>query len=761
MENRDFKDLYFQEKKINEIISKLNQAENFNEIFLELRDELEDLFGCERLTIYAIDKRKNQLYSRIKTGDVPMEIRVDIDNKSIAGYVAKNRAIVNIKDVYKCHELESVYPGICFDSSWDKKTGFRTKSVLAAPLILKEKFLVGVIQLINKKQRGYFENSDEELLKKIIPSLSGAFYHLLMYQKRFGKFEYLLESLIITYEELDLAIIKARKGKTPIEQDVAYVLMHEFNVPKEEIGKSLSIYYNTDFIPYDDNVILPTELLKKLNIDYLKTRFWVPFKYQDDKLIILIDDPFDEEKKREIHFSGLGENLRFCVSLREDIIKFLMRFEDQTIFGDESVGDVLSELKDEDMEMESDISEDFISEDAPAVIKLVTKIIKDAYDKNVSDIHIEPYPGKDPTKIRFRKDGVCFNYIEIPSSYIRAFVNRIKIMSNLDISERRIPQSGKIKMKYKDRVVELRVEITPTVGGFEDVVMRILASGKPLPLEKMNFSPKNLDALYSIITKPYGIFLVVGPTGSGKTTTLHSVLGYLNTPEKKIWTAEDPVEITQYGLRQVQINPKVGLTFASAMRSFLRADPDIIMVGEMRDQETAHTALEASLTGHLVLSTLHTNSAPETIVRLMDMGMNPFNFADALLGVLAQRLVRTLCKKCKAPYHPDKKEFDMLVKEYGEEYFHELGITYSDDLTLYKPVGCDACANTGYAGRTAIHELLVATPKIKRLIVEGRPVDEILKVGLSEGMRTLKQDGIYKVFKGDTDFQNVLKVCIL
>lgn len=761
MENRDFKDLYFQEKKINEIISKLNQAENFNEIFLELRDELEDLFGCERLTIYAIDKRKNQLYSRIKTGDVPMEIRVDIDNKSIAGYVAKNRAIVNIKDVYKCHELESVYPGICFDSSWDKKTGFRTKSVLAAPLILKEKFLVGVIQLINKKQRGYFENSDEELLKKIIPSLSGAFYHLLMYQKRFGKFEYLLESLIITYEELDLAIIKARKGKTPIEQDVAYVLMHEFNVPKEEIGKSLSIYYNTDFIPYDDNVILPTELLKKLNIDYLKTRFWVPFKYQDDKLIILIDDPFDEEKKREIHFSGLGENLRFCVSLREDIIKFLMRFEDQTIFGDESVGDVLSELKDEDMEMESDISEDFISEDAPAVIKLVTKIIKDAYDKNVSDIHIEPYPGKEPTKIRFRKDGVCFNYIEIPSSYIRAFVNRIKIMSNLDISERRIPQSGKIKMKYKDRVVELRVEITPTVGGFEDVVMRILASGKPLPLEKMNFSPKNLDALYSIITKPYGIFLVVGPTGSGKTTTLHSVLGYLNTPEKKIWTAEDPVEITQYGLRQVQINPKVGLTFASAMRSFLRADPDIIMVGEMRDQETAHTALEASLTGHLVLSTLHTNSAPETIVRLIDMGMNPFNFADALLGVLAQRLVRTLCKKCKAPYHPDKKEFDMLVKEYGEEYFHELGITYSDDLTLYKPVGCDACANTGYAGRTAIHELLVATPKIKRLIVEGRPVDEILKVGLSEGMRTLKQDGIYKVFKGDTDFQNVLKVCIL
>ncbi len=759
MTEKNFKELYLQEKEINELISSINQAENLNEIFLDLKDRLTDFFNCERITIYAVDKKKNQLYSRIKTGREPIEIRVDIDEKSIAGFVAKHRCIVNLKDVYELEEIKK-YPGICFDSSWDKKSGFRTRSVLASPLILKGKFLVGVLQLINKKH-GYFRASDEVLVQKLSPSLAGAFYHLLMFQRKFGKFDYLIETHKITYAELDMAIVKARRGKTPIEQDVAWVLINEFNIPKEEVGRALSIFYNTPFISYSENVILPSDILKRLNIEYLKSRFWVPYKYEKDKLIVLIDDPLDEEKKREVYFSGIEENIKFCVSLREDIIKFLAGFEEQEIVGGESLGDVLSELREEDRELESELCEDVVSEDAPAVIKLVSKIIKDAYDKKASDIHIEPGIGKEPAKVRFRRDGVCFHYIDIPASHTRAFINRIKIISNLDIAEKRVPQSGKIKLKYKDRVVELRVEVTPTVGGVEDVVMRILAAGKPLPLDKMNFTDRNLKALLDIIEKPYGIFLVVGPTGSGKTTTLHSVLGKLNTVEKKIWTAEDPVEITQAGLRQVQVNPKIGYTFAAAMRSFLRADPDIIMVGEMRDQETAHTALEASLTGHLVLSTLHTNSAPETITRLLDMGMNPFNFADALLGILAQRLVRTLCKKCKQPYHPNREEFDTLKKEYGEELFPELGIDYSDDLVLYRPVGCDECGKTGFSGRMALHELLVATPSIKRLIVSGAPVEEIFKTGIKEGMRTLKQDGIVKVFQGYTDFSSVLKVCIV
>ena len=277
----------------------------------------------------------------------------------------------------------------------------------------------------------------------------------------------------------------------------------------------------------------------------------------------------------------------------------------------------------------------------------------------------------------------------------------------------------------------------------------------------MNFSDRNLDLIQTSAAKPYGLILVVGPTGSGKTTTLHSTLGYINKPERKIWTAEDPVEITQKGLRQVQMLNKIGLDFARAMKSFLRGDPDVIMVGEMRDAETCSIGLEASLTGHLVFSTLHTNSAPETITRLIDMGMNPLNFADALLLIVAQRLVRTLCKACKEDYHPDRDEFDKLVREYGEEQFPNLGIEYNNDLILKKPVGCAACSETGYAGRTGLHELLDGSDDIKRMIMKKELVENLREQAIKDGMTTLKQDGIYKIFKGDCDLKQVLAVCIV
>ena len=294
----------------------------------------------------------------------------------------------------------------------------------------------------------------------------------------------------------------------------------------------------------------------------------------------------------------------------------------------------------------------------------------------------------------------------------------------------------------------------------EDVVMRLLAAGEPIPLDKIGFSKFNYDHFLGMVTQPYGIIFVCGPTGSGKTTTLHSALSYINKTETKIWTAEDPVEITQKGLRQVQVKPKIGFNFAAAMRSFLRADPDVIMVGEMRDKETTQIGIEASLTGHLVLSTLHTNSAPESITRLLDMGMDPFNFADAILGIMAQRLVRTLCKSCKKPYHPGKEEFDELIREYGKEQFDELNIQYTKDLQLFKPDGCDTCSNTGYLGRMGIHELLAGTDNIKRLIQQSGTIEEIRALALKEGMRTLKQDGISKIFQGNCDLLQVRKVCI-
>jgi len=399
-------------------------------------------------------------------------------------------------------------------------------------------------------------------------------------------------------------------------------------------------------------------------------------------------------------------------------------------------------------------------EEDGATVQLVNKMIIDAYDKGASDIHVEPGMGREDTVIRFRTDGACQLYQKIPYTYKNALCSRIKIMSDLDIAERRLPQDGKIKFKkYAPLDIELRVATIPTAGRNEHIAIRLLATSGPLGLDKMGMRKRDYDEFLAMIQRPYGIVLVVGPTGSGKTTTLHSALRFINTPDKKIWTAEDPVEITQKGLSQVQVQPKIGFAFAEAMRAFLRADPDVIMVGEMRDRETASVGIEASLTGHLVFSTLHTNSAPETITRLLDIGMDPFNFADSMLGILAQRLVRTLCKDCKEAYQPSGKEFDSLVRAYDGD-FDALAISHSKDLTFYRPKGCRRCQNTGYKGRTGLHELLVGTAKMKSLIQNRARMEEIRDQAMADGMTTLMQDGIRKVFLGQTDLTQVRKVCM-
>ncbi|MBP7020923.1 MAG: type II/IV secretion system protein [Planctomycetes bacterium] len=396
------------------------------------------------------------------------------------------------------------------------------------------------------------------------------------------------------------------------------------------------------------------------------------------------------------------------------------------------------------------------------IIRLVNKIIIDAHKQNASDIHIEPYNGKENTVIRFRTDGECYIYQHVPNQIKKALLSRFKLMAGLDIAERRLPQDGKIKFKqfYKNLDIELRVATIPTVGGNEDAVLRILASSKPIPLQDMAFSERNLREFKKIACYPYGLILVVGPTGSGKTTTLHSAMGYINTPKRKIWTAEDPVEITQKGLRQVQIQSKIGYTFARAMRAFLRADPDVIMVGEMRDTETASIGVEASLTGHLVLSTLHTNSAAETITRLIDMGLDPFNFADALLGVLAQRLTRRLCKECKQAHNLSQAEYDEIVEEFEEKEFYGRGPEFSNELQIYQTAGCPVCNKTGYKGRIAIHELLINCDEIRAAIQSHAKVDQIREIAKRNDMLTLKQDGILKIFQGFCDLRSVRAVCM-
>ncbi|NIQ02830.1 MAG: hypothetical protein GWM98_22805, partial [Nitrospinaceae bacterium] len=479
------------------------------------------------------------------------------------------------------------------------------------------------------------------------------------------------ENGIIAQEELNAAISKARTTRTDIED----ILLGELKLKRKDIGKSLEVYYNVPYTPYNDSVILPSQIFTGLNKNYLIKNNWVPLQNTPTSAVILVDDPANQDKLRNIQMIFPKKTLEFQVGLKADIRDYLNSAvtEEEHQISDsrnEAMSSLLDALEGEHPDLsEIGTSEDdevnAISETDSTIVRLVNKILTDAYDQGISDIHIEPGTGKKDVKVRFRKDGVCLVYQQIPYLYKQAIISRLKIMARLDIAERRMPQDGKIKMRYGKREIEYRVATCPTVGGNEDAVLRILAASKPIPLDDMNFSQRNLNLIKQMVEKPYGLILVVGPTGSGKTTTLHSCLGHINTAERKIWTAEDPVEITQEGLRQVQMQNKIGLTFAKALRSFLRGDPDVIMVGEMRDAETCAIGLEASLTGHLVFSTLHTNSAPETITRLLDMGMNPLNFADALLLIVAQRLVRTLCKHCKEDYHPSREEFDTLVREYG------------------------------------------------------------------------------------------------
>jgi len=561
---------------------------------------------------------------------------------------------------------------------------------------------------------------------------------------------------LVTSVELDAAVEESLSREVHLET----ILVDQYRVSKPALGSALSEFYQCPYVPYDERTIIDSELLKNLSVDYLRKNSWIPLKRQGAVLDIVTNDPHDLEKGLDIRRAFPGATIRFSVGLRRDIEQYLLVATGHT--NGDSITHILGELVDEaGLERSAEVERREIDENDSAIVRLANQIIAEAYRLAASDVHIEPYSDRKETAVRFRVDGSCFTYMRIPAAYRRAIVSRLKIMANLDIAERRKPQDGKIRYKLaKDREIELRVATLPTTGNNEDVVLRLLTAKETMSLESMDFPSGVLQAVKELSEQPHGIFLCVGPTGSGKTTTLHAVMKHINTDERKIWTAEDPVEITQEGLRQVQVHPKIGFTFASAMRAFLRADPDVIMIGEMRDKETADIAIEASLTGHLVMSTLHTNSAVETVTRLLDMGCDSFNFADAMLGILAMRLCKRICSCCKEDYHPTQQEYDELVRGYGEKHWEKLGVTHTNDLRLYRGKGCEVCNQTGFKGRVALHELLVGTEEIKNLIQNRARTAEILCVAMQDGMVTLLQDGIQKVLKGLTAYRQVRAVAV-
>ncbi len=778
MQAKAFEALFY--KRLQQVTTRIHDTENLTQLMLDVSHDICSLLNADRFTLYALNEEKNAIVSRIKTGlNASKELKLPLSAQSIAGFVAMSRRTVNIRDVYDDAELQRVDPRLHFLKEVDKRSGYRTQQMLVAPIVAGQE-LVGVLQVINNKSGQPFGPLETEGVFQLCSTLATAIRRRVAQPEAPtralpSKYDDLVTQGLLSQDELRHGIQLGREQGVHVEQ----VMLSEYKITSEQIGAALSHFFKVPYAGFNKGRIRIDAIHARLKREFVLAHRWIPLEETPEGLVIMTPDPEAVRSTRLVPqvFPQFKTHV-LAVTTQADFDATL-----EQLYGvsaeSGSIDDLLADLQ-------TPLEDDSVNDQAVAsaaadneLVKFVNKVIVDAYQQGASDIHIEPMPGRAKTGIRFRIDGTLTPYIEVPAAFRDAMVARLKIMCDLDISEKRKPQDGKIKFKkFGPLDIELRVATLPSAGGVEDVVMRILAAGEPIPLEQLGLTHHNRERLESTVSKPYGLFYVCGPTGSGKTTTLHSILKHLNTPETKIWTAEDPVEITQKGLRQVQVNKKAGIDFALVMRAFLRADPDIIMVGESRDKETVSMGVEASLTGHLVFSTLHTNSAPESITRLLDMGMDPFNFADALLGILAQRLAKRLCS-CKEAYIPSPEELKLFVSEYSQEllatqawqtdargHADSLLRTWQKDygqagqLHLYRAVGCDKCRQTGYKGRVGLHELLIADDTVRQLIQERARVATLLAACIEGGMRTLKMDGMEKVLMGLTDMKQVRAVCI-
>lgn len=556
--------------------------------------------------------------------------------------------------------------------------------------------------------------------------------------------ELLVKNNILTPVQLEqaLKIQKDQRGR------LGTILTKNGFIKENQLLQFLSEQYSVPAIKLSEFTI-DKEVLKIIPAEVAAKYHIMPLSLKNSTMIVAMVDPSNIFALDDIKFLT-GYRVEPLISSENAILNAIETYyQTATAAG---LDNLLSSFNTDNVEYVSDEEEVDVgslareSEDAP-VIKLVNAILTDAIDKGASDIHLEPY--EKIFRIRFRIDGSLYEIMKPPLKMKNAIVSRLKIMSKLDIAERRLPQDGRIKLKLaKGREMDYRVSVLPTLFG-EKVVLRLLdKSNLQLDMTKLGFNDQQIKDFKDAIYRPYGMVLVTGPTGSGKTTTLYSALSDLNKITENISTAEDPVEFNLEGINQVQIHEEIGLTFANALRSFLRQDPDVILVGEIRDFETAEIAIKAALTGHLVLSTLHTNDAPSTINRLLNMGVEPFLVSSSINLILAQRLARKICPECKAPA---EKISDELLEKLGAvpEGFH--------NATLHKGRGCDLCNNTGYKGRIALYEVMPMTESLKELVLQGASSIEIKRQAIQSGMKTLRQSGIAKLIDGITTLEEVLK----
>ena len=718
-----------------------------DEITTSVASQIAQQVGAAAVRIYLRDGLTDELYCPVPTSKGLREIRVPPDATSVVGYAA----MTNTRAFAWMGDLPN------------------RRYVVAVPMA-GDSDTLGVIEMIHAQPNVVFDETAIQTFDALAGAVASRLKVAINVTVRRTPYDFLLKGRLVTADQLRDARVRASAGGRSVEAELL-----SGGIDKAALGKSLADHFGKPFVENPGSLPLASDLIRRFPSHFLRSSAVLPVSLKGRTLDVIVSNPRNLTLQDDLSRQLGGVQLALSVGIREDIVAALERIIGPADAPPSAAPEPEVEPPPAPAPLISSSgggSRDWELEEArpgrgnegvkidSGTIRLVNETIRAAIESGASDIHYESLDNGGLI-IRLRVDGVCHDHQTFREAVSRPVVSRLKIMAELDIAEHRLPQDGKIRMRDSSGGrIDLRVAVMPTNQGYEDVVLRVLPQQSELPLKEIGMEPDNLERFRKAIEQPHGIVLCVGPTGSGKTTTLHAALGHLKNPEVKIWTAEDPVEITQDRVRQVQVHPKIGLTFERALRSFLRLDPDIIMIGEIRDRETADAAIEASLTGHMVLSTLHTNSAPETVTRLLEMGLDPFSFGDALMAVLAQRLVRRLCSSCKETYAASSQEFDSIRNHYGDPAAFDAMKVDRRKVTLGKAKGCNACFQSGYKGRAGIHELLVVTPELRALIQKRGEASAIRAAGRANGMTMLKQDGIRKVLQGITDLHEVLVTCL-
>ncbi len=753
-------------------VSQIKNIDLNNASLDSLTDSLKSIFNCESATLLNYDDSKNELYSRNFRSHTSEEIRFQVSVNNLAGFVAATRKPLIINDLSSKEELSKHHKDLKYDDSWDEKYGFKASSAILIPLPHKNK-LVGVMEIVNKTNGKPFLEADFIRAKAIALVMGLALAKLKERRQnnevadihennhkeepKLTKFSYLIANGFVTEDELTLIKKKSQESGTDVED----LLVNEHYLRPLDVGKSLETFYYIPYEGYDESTSKPNLDNYTIDVETLRRHSWVPLKNSSLGMVVLINDPTDKNVTETIKRTFPDKNAEFRVGLKMDIQEYIDGF----FKAEESQPISETEILAEDKTLELLIKEEqqtrapenqVVTPDTSN--KIFDEMLSTAIKQGVTDVHIEPGMEGKNLLIRLRKEGACRVYEEVPSNMQKEIINHIKTLAGLDLSVNQLPQNGKFVWSLDSNKYELSVVVFPTIGNLEDAMLRVAPIGKPvprfIPITQMEFSDPNLDKIMSRIHASKGMILVVGPEGTGKTTTLHAFLGHLNTPEKKIVTAESPVDIVQSGLRQIQTNQEIGLNYAFALETFLLGNPDIIMIGEVADPATLKLCNEAARE-HLVFSSLQARSTMDAIRIMREMNIDPNQFAETFLIIMAQKLVPSLCDACKEDYHPSQDEFNMLEKFYGSDNFADLGFQYNDNLTLKKAVGCKQCIFTGYSGKIVLQEVLERTHELNRLIAEKAPLEEIQNQALKDGMITLNQDGIYKIMSGDCDFKKI------